>query len=73
MHLFEARAKFRMTQWDIRRVTSIHQSKISLIEHGHVVPSDEEKSAIAGALGIAVNEIEWPEEALHQCQEVSCP
>jgi transcriptional regulator with XRE-family HTH domain len=60
MYLFEARARKRFTQWDIRLATGIHQSKLSLIERGYVTPSDEEKEALAGALGVAVDEIQWP-------------
>jgi len=60
MNLFEARAKKRKTQWDLRKETGIHQSKISLIEHGYVEPSETEKIAIANALGFRVDEIDWP-------------
>jgi len=59
MNLFEARAKKRKTQWDLRKETGIHQSKISLIEHGYVKPSETEKLAIASALGFHVDEIDW--------------
>jgi transcriptional regulator with XRE-family HTH domain len=71
MDLRVARAIRRQRQWDLRKETGIHQSKISLIEHGYVIPTDEERVAIAGALGVSVNEIDWPEETLHQCQEAS--
>jgi len=67
MHLFEARAKQRKTQWDLRKLTGIHQSKISLIEVGHVQPSDKEKLAIAKALGLGVDDIQWPAEGMVQC------
>ena len=60
MKLFEARARRRKTQWDIRRITGIHQSKISLIERGYIEPTEKERAVIAGALGFAANEIEWP-------------
>lgn len=59
MHLVEARAKHRVTQWDINKKTGIHQSKISLIERGYVVPSEEERQKIAIALGIRETDIEW--------------
>lgn len=59
MNLFEARARQRATQWDLRRETGIHQSKISLIERGYVEPSPAEKSMLAAALGMAVDEIQW--------------
>ena len=57
MNLNEARARKRFTQWDIRKATGIHQTKVSLIERGYVEPSEAEKAAIAGALGVDVNEI----------------
>jgi hypothetical protein len=72
MDLSTVRAIKKKTQWDLRKATGINQSKISLIEHGYIIPSDEEKSAIAGALGVAVNEIQWPGENLNQCHEASC-
>lgn len=59
MDLFEARAKRRMTQWGLKNMTGIHQSKISLIERGYIVPTLEEKEKIAQALGIPDGEIEW--------------
>lgn len=60
MNLFEARARRRKTQWDIRQTTGIHQSKVSLIERGYVNPTDDEKRAIAQALGFGVEDIKWP-------------
>ena len=58
MDLTTARAMKRQTQWDIRKKTGIHQSKISLIERGYVTPSDNEKSLIARILGFQVDEIQ---------------
>lgn len=72
MELATVRAIKKKTQWDLKRATGIHQSKISLIEHGYVIPSDEEKATIAEALDVAVGEISWPGETLNQCQEASC-
>ena len=65
MHLVEARSKKRITQWDVRKSTGIHQSKISLIEHGYVIPSDKEKDLIAKALGFQASEIDWPIEKVN--------
>lgn len=62
MNLFEARARRRKTQWDIRQNTGIHQSKVSLIERGYVEPTEKEKTLIAKALGFAVSEIKWPKQ-----------
>lgn len=66
MNLTTARAIKRITQWDIRKATGIHQSKISLIERGYVVPSEEERIAIAEALGLKDTDILWPEQELAQ-------
>ena len=60
MDLYEARAKRRKTQWDLRKLTGINQSKLSLIENGYIEPSEEEKAMIAKTLGFSVGEIEWP-------------
>ena len=62
MNIFEARAKRRKTQWDLRILTGIHQSKISLFENGYVCPSEKERVAIAEALSFPVESIEWPED-----------
>jgi DNA-binding XRE family transcriptional regulator len=59
MKLFEARARRRATQWDLRKLTGIHQSKISLIERGYVDPSPVEKSILAKALGFKVDDVQW--------------
>ena len=59
MHLKELRAKLRMSQWDLRNKTGIHQTKISLFEQGHICPSEKEKGKIAKALKVKVHEIEW--------------
>ena len=72
MDLSTARMIKRMTQWDMRKVTGIHQSKISLIERGYVIPSEKERAAIAEALGVAASEIQWPAENLSQCSEAIC-
>ncbi len=60
MRLVEARFKKRMTQWGLRNLTGIHQSKISLIENGYLVPNESEKWEIAQALGFKPEEIDWP-------------
>ena len=60
MNLIEARARKRKTQWDLRKLAGIDQTKISLIENGYVEPSEKEKEAIAKVLGFGVGEIDWP-------------
>ncbi len=57
MDMIEARFKSRMTQWDLALRTGISQAKISLIERGYVVPSDEDKRKISEALGYRDDEI----------------
>ena len=46
-------------QWDVTRETGIPQTKVSLIENGYVSPSESEKTKIAEALGLAVDQIDW--------------
>ncbi|MDY6986958.1 MAG: helix-turn-helix transcriptional regulator [Thermodesulfobacteriota bacterium] len=53
----ELRARKRMTQFDLRLKTGIHQSKISLAENGYIQLTSEEKEKIARALNVSVNEI----------------
>ena len=62
MDLFTARAIRRMTQWDLKKKTRIHQSKISLFENNYISPTNKEKNLIAKALGYEVDEINWPYE-----------
>jgi DNA-binding XRE family transcriptional regulator len=72
MDLATTRAMKKKTQWDLRKLTGINQSKISLMEHGHIVPNVEEKAVIARALGVHVDEICWPEQTPNHTQGVSC-
>ena len=60
MNLYEARAKKRQTQWDLKKKTGINQTKISLIERGYVAATEGEKESIARALGFNAQEIDWP-------------
>ena len=48
-----------VNQYDLALRTGIHQPKISLIERGYVKPSEHDKTALADALGVKVEEIEW--------------
>lgn len=59
MDLITLRAKLRKTQWDLKILTGIHQSKLSLIERGYIEPTEQEKGLIAMALGFPANEIDW--------------
>ena len=57
--LREARFKKCLIQHDLVKATRIPQSKISLIERGYVSPTKREKHAIAEALGLEAEDIEW--------------
>jgi transcriptional regulator with XRE-family HTH domain len=59
MNLKIIRAVQGINQYELNQRTSIPQSKISLIERGYAMPKEEEKIAIANALGFKVDEIEW--------------
>jgi transcriptional regulator with XRE-family HTH domain len=55
--LREIRIIKRITQFQLRLITEIHQSKISLIENGLIEPTENEKKKFATALGVRVEEI----------------
>ena len=57
MTLRESRFFKGLNQWDLSVKTKLSQTKISLIENGYVVPSDEEKALLAKVLGCEVEEI----------------
>jgi transcriptional regulator with XRE-family HTH domain len=61
MTLKEARFKKGKTQIRPAILSGIHQSKISLIENGFLVPRDDEKRRLAKALGMKPEPIEWPQ------------
>jgi transcriptional regulator with XRE-family HTH domain len=61
MDLREARFKKKMTQFDLRIKSGIHQSKISNIERGYVTPREDEKRALAKALGLRETDLKWKE------------
>ena len=61
MDLREARFKRRITQWSLSKITNVHQSRISLIEHG-AKASDKEKEALAKGVGLRVQDIDWPRD-----------
>ena len=58
MNLREARFKRDMTQFALRILTGIHQSRISYIERGYIHPRDDEKQKIEAALELRIN---WDE------------
>jgi transcriptional regulator with XRE-family HTH domain len=47
----------RITQFQLRLSTGIHQSKISMIENGLIEPREDEKKRLAKALGVKTEEI----------------
>jgi len=59
MDLREARFKKRLTQFDLRIKTGIHQSKISNIERGYIAPREDEKRVLARALGVKTDDLNW--------------
>lgn len=61
MDFREARFHKRISQWAIALKTKIPQSRISLIERGYIEPKDNEKAAIAKALGCRQKDL-WPAE-----------
>ncbi len=59
--LKEIRAVKRITQFQLRISTGIHQSKISLMENGLIFPREDERKKIAKALGVMPADI-WNED-----------
>lgn len=55
--LREIRVVKRITQFQLRLATGIHQSKISMIENGLVEPREDEKQRLAKALHARPEEI----------------
>ena len=51
------RASIGYTQWDLSRLTSISQTRLSLIERRYIEPSIKEKTKIVEALGVKINDI----------------
>lgn len=60
--LREIRVVKRITQFQLRVSTGIHQSKISMIENGLIEPRDDERRRLAEALGVRTEEV-FREEA----------
>ena len=57
------RAKTRTTQWQLRLMTGINQSKISLAENDLIELKPDEKARIADAMKVEVKQI-WPEDSV---------
>ena len=68
MHLKKARFIRGKTQFELRLLTGIHQSRISVIEKGYVVPRDDEKERLEAALN---TKIDWDENIRQKLQEIA--
>ena len=55
--LRENRVIKRITQFQLRISTGIHQSRISMIENDLIGPREDEKKKLAKALGVRIEEI----------------
>lgn len=55
--LREVRVLKRLTQFQLRLQTGIHQSKISMLENGLIIPREDEQHKLAKALGMRPEEI----------------
>lgn len=63
MNLKEARFKAGLTQWELANRSGVNPSKISLIERGHVAPRRFELTALAEALRVSPESVEWPQRS----------
>lgn len=59
MTLKEARFKRGLAQFDLRIRSGIHQSKISLIETGRLIPRKDEIEKLTKALNLTPGELEF--------------
>lgn len=55
--LREIRVIRRVTQFQLRLLSGIHQSRISLIENGFIEPRADERQRLAKALGVSPEKI----------------
>ena len=55
--LREIRVVKRVSQFQLRLMTGIHQSKISMLENGLIAPREDEKKKLAKALNVKIEEI----------------
>lgn len=63
--LREIRVVKRISQFQLRLQTGIHQSKISLLENGLIPPREDEKLRLAKALHVPAEKI-FPQEGEHE-------
>jgi DNA-binding XRE family transcriptional regulator len=62
MDLYEARVLARKKQYELAKTVGISQAAISMIENGYLKPNPEQKAAIAGALSLRVQDVDWGDE-----------
>ena len=55
------RAERRLSQWQLKLMSGVHQTKISMGENDLLEFTPEEKKKIAKALGVSINEI-WADQ-----------
>jgi transcriptional regulator with XRE-family HTH domain len=66
----EVRVVKRITQFQLRLSTGIHQSKISLIENGLLTPREDEKKKLAQALDTNIENLFPIDKTLEQPREM---
>ena len=54
MNLKELRFKKQISQWELSKISGVHQSRISLIENGFQA-TEKEQNLLAKALGISAD------------------
>jgi transcriptional regulator with XRE-family HTH domain len=55
MRLIEARLRNGLKQFDLQKLSGIHQSRISFIERGEIDPRIDEQDRLERALGLKVD------------------
>ena len=63
--LRETRVVKKISQFQLRVLTGIHQSKISMIENGLIQARDDERERLARALGVRPEEL-FPVEGMKE-------
>jgi transcriptional regulator with XRE-family HTH domain len=61
------RAERRLTQFKLALLSGITQSRLSYFENSLLMPTDDEKKKLAGALGMGVEEV-FPEGEGRTCE-----
>ena len=60
MKLESVRESNSLSRWELYVKSGIRTAKIGLIEEGHRVATERDKSVLSKALGVPVDTIEWP-------------